>query len=617
VKKAVLILSAIVLAALALSLGAKTPTTRPMPAIASLSPEVDEIVVDFKDDVDPAEIARVSSQLHIDLHWNSVFSAETRLTVARVPRARMASVLEALAQNPEVESAEPNYVMHGLWDPKEIVSLDALTRTHNKPNDPLYKYQWHLHKIDVEKAWTASQGKGVVVAVIDTGVAYEDYDRFHQVEDLKQTRFVKGYNFVAGNEHANDDHAHGTHVAGTIAQSTNNGIGVAGVAPEAVIMPIKVLSARGSGKISDIAEGIRFAANHGAKVINMSLGGPVPSSALESAVKYAYKKGVVIVCAAGNSNSENVSYPARYPECIAVSATRFDDQLTFYTNRGKRIDIAAPGGDMNVDQNDDGYKDGVLQNTIGIMDPTTETYALFQGTSMAAPHVAGAAALLIANGITRPDAVKARLQETARKDGLDLDKGYGAGVLDAGRAAVKTALLDPLARLVLAVLVFGVILAVSPTRPRFSIMTALGMVMGSAGLFFLPWLGVPAPSIMTQPVPNWDLGLAGVNAHANALFWSALIPFALSVCTFGERRLQALCMGLSIGMGAFLLHQTLYLTADIQGVPWLLARVWLLANVGGCFFLAYVLGFSPRPENRGEARGQRGERKVRASVTAR
>ena len=554
-------------------------------------PEADGIVVDFRDDVNVADIEKLASDLHIDLHWNSPFSPEIRLTIASVPTGRVDEVLAALRNDPRVESAEPNFLMAGLWEGR-AVALDELVRParSKRPNDPLYKYQWHMHKIDVEKAWATTEGKGVVVAVIDTGVAYENYDKFHCVEDLAQTRFVKGWNFVAGNEHANDDHGHGTHVAGTIAQSTNNGVGVVGVAPAAAIMPIKVLSARGTGKISDIAEGIRFAADHGAKVINMSLGGPMGSSVLESAVRYAHRKGVVIVCAAGNSNSENVGYPARYPQCIAVSATRFDDQLTFYSNRGKRIDIAAPGGDMNVDQNGDGYKDGVLQNTIALMDPTNETYALYQGTSMAAPHVAGAAALLVANGITRPDAVLERLKETARKDGLDLEKGYGGGVLDVGRATAKTAFVEPLARLVLGLLCLGVLLWKAPVRPRVDLALVGGLLVGSAGLFFLPWLGLPMPTIVTAPMPDWDLSITGVNTHANALLWSALIPFGLALLTMGQRRLKSLCLGLSVGVGAFLLHELALPTATIQGIGWAaLQPAWLLINSAACLFVAWVL----------------------------
>src|SRR5689334_9267631 len=159
------------------------------------------------------------------------------------------------------------------------------------------------------KAWEKSRGKGVVVAVLDTGIAYEDHEDFRRVPDLKGVKFAPGYDFVNDDAHANDDHGHGTHVAGTIAQATNNREGVAGVAFEATLMPVKVLNHFGSGNSADIADAIRFAADHGARVLNLSLGGGLRSSVMESAVAYARKKGATVACAAGNSGFGRISYP--------------------------------------------------------------------------------------------------------------------------------------------------------------------------------------------------------------------------------------------------------------------------------------------------------------------
>ena len=177
----------------------------------------------------------------------------------------------------------------------------------------MYKHQWHFDMVNAEDAWLRTQGEGVVVAVIDTGVSpgklpSGQSSRWKRVPDLKETGFVDGWNFVDNNNDPSDGNGHGTHVAGTIAQSTNNGFGVAGLAPKAKIMPIKVLSDRGSGTVADIANGIRFAADHGAKVINMSLGGGLYSSTLARAVKYAHDKGVVVACAAGNGSRAKVEY---------------------------------------------------------------------------------------------------------------------------------------------------------------------------------------------------------------------------------------------------------------------------------------------------------------------
>ena len=202
-----------------------------------------------------------------------------RIDFATADEAAAAAAAK-LAKDPEVESVD--------FDSEESIPPDEASQERKRwrarssmeaecaadaakpspfPNDTCFRYQWHLRQIGMPDAWKLGQGKGAVVAVIDTGVT--------RVGDLAETKFVPGYNFIANNDNAADDHGHGTHVAGTIAQSTNNKLGVAGVAFGVSIMPIKVLSARGSGSMAGIAQGIRWAADHGANVINMSLGGPL------------------------------------------------------------------------------------------------------------------------------------------------------------------------------------------------------------------------------------------------------------------------------------------------------------------------------------------------------
>lgn len=403
-----------------------------------------EIIVKFKPGVKEGIIERVSRIHGTAQLYKSPLAGFRRL---RIPPGRTVEEMVAVfSKNRHVEYAEPNYIAHAFW----------------APNDPLYSYQWHLDNaeyggINMEAAWDIETGNSnVIIAVVDTGVAYEGYVEavpigrsgkyryrtYALAPDLAQTNFVAGYDFVNDDTHPNDDEGHGTHVTGTIAQSTNNGIGVAGVAFNCSIMPVKVLDSSGSGTYADVADGIYFAADNGAKIINMSLGGSSESIALENAVADAHGGGVTIVCASGNDGSATtVSYPAAYDAyCIAVGATRYDEAIAYYSNGGASLDLVAPGGDLTVDQNEDGYGDGVLQQTFG-SNPTDWGYWFYQGTSMAAPHVSGVAALLIANGVaTTPDEIREALQSTAEdKAAAGWDAEYGWGIVDAYAALTYSA----------------------------------------------------------------------------------------------------------------------------------------------------------------------------------
>ncbi len=335
---------------------------------------------------------------------------------------KVSEAINSLRQNPEIEYVEPDYYAYAQFI----------------PNDPYYKYQWNFNNnvyggINLESAWDLAQGQSVVIAVIDTGVAYENYNSFRQAPDLVNTQFVAGYDFIENDFHPNDDNGHGTHVVGTIAQSTNNKLGVAGVAYMAKIMPIKALDRKGIGSYSAIANAIRYAADNGAHIINLSLGGPSHSQALLDAVRYAYSKGVFIVAAAGNDGKEVMSYPAAYDEYVmSVGATRFDERLSYYSNYGSSLDIVAPGGDLKVDQNNDGYGDGILQQTIASNNPRKFGYYFYQGTSMATPHVAGVAGLIRSLGISSPQQIRDILIGKAKDLGEPgFDKYYGYGRLDA------------------------------------------------------------------------------------------------------------------------------------------------------------------------------------------
>ena len=295
------------------------------------------------------------------------------------------------------------------------------------PNDPYYSYQWDMQRIGAGDAWEYSQGSGAVVAIIDTGVR-------QSLEDLAETVFTDGYDFVNQDNYPDDDEGHGSHVCGTIAQSTNNALGVVGIASQAMIMPIKVLDENGSGSYDDIADGIMWAADHGADIINMSLGGPVDLQVLRDACEYAWNKGALIVVAAGNESTSAPSYPAAYEVCISVSATTSRDTLASYSNYGTTIDLAAPGGDSG-DYNGDGYDDMILQNTFSRY---SEGYYFFAGTSMAAPHVAGVAALAksINPGLTNTE-LRAVLESSAEDIGESgWDDQFGYGLVDAYAATL-------------------------------------------------------------------------------------------------------------------------------------------------------------------------------------
>ena len=252
---------------------------------------------------------------------------------------------------------------------------------------------------------------------------------------------INGWDFVNSDAHPNDDGAHGTHVTGTIAQSTNNSLGVAGIAFNTTIMPVKVLNAKGTGTYAWIADAIRYATDNGADIISMSLGGSSASTTLEDAVEYAHNNGVTIMAASGNGNSNRLDYPAAYNDyVIAVGATRYDEARSYYSNYGPGLDIVAPGGDTGVDQNGDGNPDGVLQQTFGDT-PVDWDYYFYQGTSMSTPHAAGVAALILAKNPTwTPAQVRHALESTATDKGATgRDDIYGWGLIDA-YAAVNSSL---------------------------------------------------------------------------------------------------------------------------------------------------------------------------------
>jgi serine protease len=364
---------------------------------------------------------------------------------------------------------------------------DGLRYVSFHPNDPSFGRQWNMQAINMEQAWDINQGGNgeLIVAVLDTGVAFEtavfELPRFDgrtvrrvdvpvlAAPDLaRDNRFVAPFDFVWEDDEPVDFDGHGTHVAGTIAQSTNNNSGLAGVAFNVRLMPLKVCASAwdilflfAEDGVSFVepdfsacpdsvqAEAIRYAADHGARVINMSFGGPgQPPRAVADALRYAVGRGAFVSIAAGNEfeNGNPVSHPASFaPEIagvVAVGAVGRNLQRAPYSSTGTYIEIAAPGGNVQ----DGGASGLIYQQTLDahffdtdVLAPRFDIFfeAPFQGTSMASPHVAGLAALLMSQGITDPAAVEAAIRHFARDQGpAGRDDEYGYGVIDA-RATLR------------------------------------------------------------------------------------------------------------------------------------------------------------------------------------
>lgn len=552
----------------------------------------DSIVLDFREDVGAAQIEQqirtIAKQYRVTPRYNSEFSLADHVFVMKGDK----TLLEALKKSDVrkyTEFIEPDY----------RYSLFAA------PNDPDYGKQWNLRSINVESAWDDSKGSGTTIAVIDTGVSL--------VQDLQESRLVKGYDFVNDRSDARDDNGHGTHVAGTVAQSTNNNFGVAGIAYEANLMPLKVLDTSGGGTVADIAEAIRYAADNGADVINMSLGGGGESQLMKEAIAYAHGKGVVVVAAAGNSGQNAAAYPARYPYVIGVAALGPSGSKAPYSNFGAGVDLSAPGGLR--DGNDPAG--GILQHTI---DPATgnAVFASFQGTSMAAPHVAGVAALIKASGVTDPDQIEEVLKQSALQVKDDTLNHYGAGKLDAA-AAVKLAMrgqisfrdffrwlrdngylnprfwidggviaLWPKVAMVLGSYILAWFLRnYFPFQWSWSLTT--GLVGGSSGLFFLKGFYLfDAPQwpfrVLGSSIP--ELGNAFQGGALNPMFASVIIPFVLIALLLGHAQWKWFAIGTSLGMAAFLLVSAV----TAPDVLWLgsgaIARGFLVTNALLCFALA-------------------------------
>jgi serine protease len=400
------------------------------------------------------------------------FEGQRRGRVVPVRAAGVSRAARALRENPRVVYAEPNYVATASatgaapFDPNDSGSLGAASGTGVTNGDWTFK-QWNFLApegpeteelpispggIDAPGAWRHlieaghPGGSGVVVAVLDSGIAYRSLgNKFRRSPDFGGNQFVPGFDFVDSDRLPLDENGHGTHVAGTIAEKTDNGIGLTGLAYGAELMPVRVLDREGRGNAVAISKGIRFATASGAEVINMSFNFPCGKRVpvVDEALREAYRAGVVTVASAGNLGSEScVSAPATGPRVIGVGGTTEGACLGAYSLAGGDIDLVAPGGGIPISGCPSVSSRPIYQVTL--RPGGTRHFAIpatYVGTSMAAAHVSGAAALVLASravkrGLTprgRVDVVTRRLRATARDLGL-LSVEQGAGLLDVAAA---------------------------------------------------------------------------------------------------------------------------------------------------------------------------------------
>jgi len=346
-------------------------------------------LVHFRSDIDSNEAGQVVAEAGAT-ELGELDELDTE--VVSVPTHGGLNILWRLAKDPRVEKVEP----------------DGVAQATLTPNDPHWDRAWGERKVRAPEAWNVSTGNSkTIIAIVDTGVDPRQPDL--------RGRVLRGWDFQNNDANPRDDNGHGTAVAGVASAAANDGVGIAGMCWNCRILPVKVLNANGSGSHSNIAAGIIYAVKHGADVINLSLAGPYPATVISDAVRFALRRGVVVVAAAGNEGSKRKSYPAAYDGVISVAATNGSDRLYSWSNRGSWVDLAAPG--------------------CAFTGKPRSSWSWWCGTSFATPMVAGTVALIKS---VRPSMSRVAIERLLKQTSVGV-RGISNGRINAGRALGRVA----------------------------------------------------------------------------------------------------------------------------------------------------------------------------------